>query len=322
MSYVVAVDVGGTNVRVALGNSNGRIIAHLSEKADKRSGPSGLSQQIARMIHSIKNGAEIRSIGIGSAGPLDLKKGSITNSPHLRYPRIPLVRPLKREFDVPIFLANDCVAAVVAERTIGQGKSCDNLVYVTISSGIGAGVFVDGHLLIGKDGNAHEVGHITIDHTGGLKCGCGKLGHWEAYCGGANASNFIRYQLESKLHTAIEDSRLYSVARGDLDSLTSEDLFESAKAGDNLALDIVEEMGRLNAIGFANIASAYDPDLITVGGAVALADAKLTINPIKRLIREYSINRIPPVRATGLGEDIVLRGALLLSRERYLCRRA
>ncbi len=314
MDSIVGIDIGGTNVRVALASDKGKILSRLDEKTDKLSGPGGLSRQIIHMIHSLKT-FEIDSIGIGSAGPLDLEEGFIVNSPHLVYKRIPLVGPLKREFDIPVYLANDCVAGVVAEKEYGQGKRCSNLVYVTLSTGIGAGVYVDGRLLLGKDGNAHEIGHITIDCTGALTCGCGRKGHWEAYCGGENAQNFIEYQLKKKTQQAIESSLLYKISRGDFARLTSQDLFESAQKGDITALEIVEEMGRLNAIGFANITNAYDPELITIGGAVALANPNLILDPIKEHIGYHSINRVPQIKLTELGGDIVLLGAIALSKQ-------
>ncbi|WP_455364900.1 ROK family protein, partial [[Eubacterium] cellulosolvens] len=234
MGSIIGIDIGGTNVRAALANDKGQILARLDEKTDKLSGPEGLSRQIIHMIHSLKT-FEIDSIGIGSAGPLDLKEGSIVNSPHLGYKRIPLVRPLKSEFNIPVYLANDCVAGVVAEKEYGQGKKYSNLVYVTMSTGIGAGVYADGRLLLGKDGNAHEIGHITIDYTGALTCGCGCKGHWEAYCGGENAQNFIKYQLEKKKLQDIESSLIYRISGGDFTRLSSQDLFESAQKRDAIA---------------------------------------------------------------------------------------
>jgi glucokinase len=315
MSYTVGVDLGGTNLRVVLGDTNYKIVRRLNERSDKHSGPEGISKQIMRIVHSLATTDRLCCIGIASAGPLDIQDGSIIHSPHLGYDYIPLVKPVQKEFKLPVYLANDCVAAVVAEKELGQGKNYANLVYVTISSGIGAGVFVDNHLLVGKDGNAHEVGHITIDHTGRLMCGCGKRGHWEAYCGGENALNFIKYQLESKSQVEIESSLLFKNTDGDLNKLSSEILLRSAGKRDKLALEIVEEMGRLNTIGFANVINAYDPELITVGGAVALSNPDLILGPIRYLIGEYSLNRTPEIRMTELGEDIVLQGALALSRQ-------
>ena len=314
MSHSVSVDIGGTTVRVALADAKGNLVSRLSEGSDRFSGPGGISQQIIRMIRCLSSTRSIRFVGIGSAGPLDISDGTIVHSPQLGFARIPLVKPLKEELRVPVYLTNDCVAAVIAEKMFGQGRKCKNLVYVTISSGIGAGVFVDNNLLRGKDGNAHEIGHMTIDHEGKLTCGCGGRGHWEAYCGGVNASHFIKYQLESRTRKEIQTSLLYKASNGDLNKLSSKDLFESAKKGDTIASEIVEEMGRLNAVAFANITNAYDPELITVGGAIALANPSMVLKPIRRLIRQYSINRIPLIRLTRLGSEIVLYGASMLQR--------
>ncbi len=110
MSYAVGVDIGGTNVRVALGDDKGKIASRLNEKSEKSSGPFGISRQVIRMIRSLAVSGKILYVGIGSAGPLDLEDGSIVNSPHLGFHRIPLVEPLRKELKVPVYLANDCVA--------------------------------------------------------------------------------------------------------------------------------------------------------------------------------------------------------------------
>ncbi len=314
MKRIIGVDIGATSIRVALGDERGNVFSRLKERTDESSGPEGISRQIVRMIHSLTSLTKVRHVGIGAAGPLDLKEGAIVHSPNIGFDYIPLVKPLVKELKVPVYLANDCVAGVVGEKEFGQGRGCANLVYVTISSGIGGGVFVDNHLLLGKDGNAHEIGHLTIDHEGKLRCGCGKKGHWEAYCGGANAPNFIRLQLETKTRREIESSLLGKIARGDLDTLSSKALFTAAKRGDKIALEVVGEMGRLNGVGFANVTSAYDPELITVGGAITLANPRLVLNPIRESIDRYSINRVPKIRITKLGEDSVLYGTLALSK--------
>ncbi len=312
MKNVVGVDLGGTNVRAAVGDDEGEIVARMNERTDEFSGPLGISRQIKQMIDSLVRIEDICCIGIGSAGPLDLRDGSIVGSPHLSFDRIPLVKPLRKAFKVPVYLANDCVAGVIAEKKFGLGRNCRNLVYVTLSSGIGAGVYVDNHLLFGKDGNAHEVGHITIDQTGNLLCGCGKKGHWEAYCGGDNIADFVKYQLKSKPHGQVQKSVLVNATQGYMQRLSPKGLFDLARSGDKLALDIVQEIGRLNAIGFANLVEAYDPELITVGGAIALANSKLVVEPIRQMIRHYCLNRIPKIKITQLREDIVLKGAIAL----------
>jgi len=311
----VGVDLGGTNVRVALGDEEGRILARFSERTEKTKGPEGVSEQIIRIIHGLKRDIgikEIAGLGIGSTGPLDLKKGGLMKPNNIPYDFIPLVKPLKDEFHVPVYLLNDCSTAVVGERFFGAGREHENLAYITLSTGIGGGVYVDDHLLIGKDGNAAEIGHFTIDCEGKLLCSCGKRGHWEAYCSGNGIPNYVRLLLSNKSEKKVESSLLMKVAEGDPDRVTSKILYYCAKAGDPLALEIVENIGRLNAVGFACVVDAYDPSLITVGGSIAIKNLNLVIEPIRRYIGDYARNRVPEIKITPLGDDVVLYGALAM----------
>ena len=311
----VGIDLGGTNIRVALGDEKGRILARASERTEKTKGPEGVSKQIIRIIHRLKRNTgikEIAGLGIGSTGPLNLKKGGLMKPTNIPYDFIPLVEPLKEEFHVPVYLLNDCSAAVVGERFFGAGKKHENLAYITLSTGIGGGVYVDGHLLIGKDGNATEIGHFTIDYEGRLLCGCGKRGHWEAYCSGNGIPNYVELLLSNKSREEVESSLLMKTTAGDPKRVTPKILYDCAKAGDPLALEIIEKIGRLNAIGFACVVDAYDPSLITVGGSIALKNVDLVVEPIRRYVDDYARNRVPEIKITPLGDDVVLYGALAM----------
>ncbi|MEM2369413.1 MAG: ROK family protein [Candidatus Bathyarchaeia archaeon] len=307
----IGVDLGGTNVRVALGNERGEIIARVSELTERMRGPMGVSEQVTRIIHSIVRGKfdlrDIEGIGIGSTGPLDIRGGGLIRPTNLPFEYVPLVKPLEEEFGLPVILLNDCVAAVVGEKYFGIGGDHENLVYITISTGIG-GVYVDGHLLMGKDGNAHEIGHFTIDFEGRLTCGCGRRGHWEAYCSGTGIPNYARLIIEESGFKNLDKSLLREAYISG--KLTAKTVYDCAKVGDELAKIIVKKIGMLNAIGFACVLDAYDPSLITVGGSVALNNPSLVINPIKHYIGRHARNRVPEITLTPLGEDIVLYGAL------------
>lgn len=291
----VGVDIGGTNARVCLGDDKGRIKYKLSEKLNVGN-KNSVVEQIIRMINSLPQ--DFSAIGIGSIGLLDLKKGELSNPVYIPYKNIPIVRRLKEEFNVPVYLANDCDAGVIAEKVFGSGKDEENLAYLTISTGIGCGVILDGKLLLGKDGNATEVGHFTIDLDKKLKCGCGGYGHWEAYCSGRNIPNFVRL-------VAKNDPRLSSITTGQF--------FDKVRSKDRLALEIVDKIGEINAIGISNINAAYDISLVTVGGSVALKNGGLILNPIRKYLPKHSINKIPRVALTQLGEDVVLYGTLALA---------
>jgi len=300
----LAVDIGATNIRLASGDQSG-LRTRLSEETDRGNGPLGVSAQIIRMAHELEMDS-IESVGVGSIGPIDNTSGSIVDTPNFPFKEIPVTEHLREEFHTPVSLLNDCAAAVLGERHFGAGIGLDNLAYITLSTGLGGGAIVDGHLLIGKDGNAVEVGHITIDPGSPLICGCGSPGHWEAHSSGNSIPNFVK----SMLRDEDGSSLLFELAGGGLEGLNAEVLFEAAKEGDATALRIVGEMGRVNAVGFANVVNAYDPELITIGGSIALNNPELILAPILENIDRHLINRKPRIMITPLGEDVVLYGAL------------
>ena len=307
--------MGGTYVRAALSNDEGKFLAKLEEKVDTKS-ERAISGQIIRLAHALREQSgidwiDIAGVGIASAGPLDLRKGALVKPTNLPFEFVPLTEPIHNELKVSVCLLNDCTAAVLGEHEFGAGRGVDNLVYITLGTGIGGGAIVDGHLLLGKDGNAVEIGHLAIDFEGRLECGCGKRGHWEAYCSGKNIPNFVRMRLGELNEERVRKSHLSERIAGDFSKLISEVLFEAAKEEDDLSLELVEEIGRLNAIGFASVINAYDPSLITVGGSVTLHNRELVMDPIKKYVGEYTINRIPTIMITPLGEDVGIYGAIV-----------
>ena len=303
-----AVDIGATNVRVVSGDEGG-LTEKVIEKTDRENGPEGVSAQIIRLVRSLEI-EELAAIGVGSIGPIDIGTGSIVNTPNFPFKEIPVLEPLTFEFHVPVRMLNDCAAAVLGEKEYGAGKGLRNLVYVTLSTGLGGGAIVDGHVLIGKDGNAVEVGHLTIDPDSPLVCGCGCRGHWEAYSSGRNIPKYARLLLSE---IKAEGSLLQELAGGDPGGITAEILFEAARRLDPTALTIVRKIGEVNAIGFADIVNVFDPQLITVGGSIALENPDLILKPIMENVDRHLINRRPEIMITPLGEDAVLYGALALA---------
>jgi len=304
----VAIDIGATNIRVAVGDYNG-IKEKKVEKTDTFYGALGVSGQIIRLIDSFMVEEPI-SIGIGSIGPINHKEGMITNTPNYPFNNIPITEPLIEKYKVPVTIVNDCTAAVLGEQMFGAGRGIENLVYVTISTGLGGGAIVDGNLLMGKDGNAVEVGHFTLHPDSEVVCGCGCRGHWEAYSSGKNIPVYAERILQTK---DWDTGLLHQLSGGTTKNLTAENIFTAAKKGDKHAQGIVHEIGLKNAIGFGNIVNAYDPELITIGGTIALENPDLILNPIKENIEQHIINRAPEIMITPLGQDSVILGALALA---------
>lgn len=310
----IGVDLGGTCVRVALSDEKGKFVGRMDEKVDK-SNAHAVSKQIARITrflcakHKLRINA-IKGIGIAAAGPLIQDEGVLIRPTNIPFDLVPLTEPVTEELEIPAYLINDCAGAALGESKFGAAKGLDNFVYVTISTGIGAGAIVNGTLLLGKDGNSHEVGHFVIDYAGKLICGCGKPGHWEAYCSGRNIPNFVRMRFREMPTGMVKESLLAKRMEGDLSKLAAADLFDAAKESDDLSLKLVNELGVLNAVGFANVINAYDPSLITVGGTVTLKNKDMVLAPIRKHVAEYSVNRVPRIKITPLGDDVGLYGAV------------
>ncbi|ABL78302.1 ROK family protein [Thermofilum pendens] len=308
MKYAVAVDIGATQTRVALGNDEGEILELHVFKTSSFPGPDEYLRHIAGLALSLekKHGVEVEGIGVGSPGPLDMKKGEVLKSVNMPFDRLPVVSALKSLTGKKVAFANDAVTAAVGEKYWGAGRGLENLVYVTISTGIGAGIYVDGELLLGKHGNAHEVGHVVVDSGEEMTCGCGKKGHWEAYCSGSGIPRYAKF-LAARNPELWEKSPLKS-----REPLTAKDVFDAFREGDALARLVMERVRKFNAYGFAVLVNVYDPEIITVGGSVALNNPDVLLAGLKEEVEKYALNVVPEIRLTPLGDKIGVLGALAL----------
>lgn len=309
----IGVDIGATWVRVAISDTGAEVLAKNKEPINTSS-KFAVSTQITQLVEGLCDDLNVEiedliGIGIASAGPMNREDGELISPSNIPLDVVPLGDPLEAKFNTEVELINDGVSAVLAESKYGAGQGRENIVYITISTGIGAGVIMDGNLLLGKNGNAAEVGHFTIDEEGKLKCGCGRRGHWEAYCSGSNIPDFVKLKL-GKENLESYSSRILEIKDEGFDEFRPRELFDLAKDGDQLALKLVKELGRLNAIGFATVTEAYDPELITIGGGVALNNPDLILNPIKNGISNHTQNEVPEIRITPLDENNVLYGAI------------
>lgn len=314
IGHWVGVDLGGTWLRVVLSDEKGNFVDRIREKVDKSSAEA-ISEQVVRIIRFLckRYGFQIkilRGVGIAATGPLIQDEGVLTKPTNIPFDLVPLTKPVSEELGIPACLINDCAGAALGENTFGAAKGLDNFVFITIGTGIGCGAIVNGTLLLGKDGNGHEVGHFVIDSEGKLTCGCGKPGHWEGYCSGRNIPNFVRMKIKEIPREVVNRSHLVKRVGGDFSKLNAADLFDAAKQHDGLSLKLVNELGVLNAMGFANVISAYDPSLMTVGGTVTLNNKRMILSPIRKYVGNYTVNRVPKIEVTPLGEDVGLYGAV------------
>jgi glucokinase len=211
------------------------------------------------------------------------------------------VEPLGAEFGVPVRLANDCHAGVLGEAVFGAGTGCRDQVYITLSTGIGAGVVSRGRIILGRDGNAAEIGHFHVDSTWNLTCGCGGTGHWEGYASGRFLPRFFARWCELAGHPA-----------GNAGSLSAEGIFSAARMRDPAALGFLEALGEINGRGISDVIVAYDPSLIVLDGSVVLRNGDLILPCLLQHVDRF----LPPpeIRLSSLDGLAPLLGASVLAR--------
>ncbi len=308
MEYVVGVDVGATRTRIGF-FTKGRELVHVDSFETPREGGDAITREIVYRLTSLSSriGGRVAAVGVGTIGPLDIVRGRVVRAPNVRTGSFELKEPIEEALRVPTYVVNDCVAAAWGEYLVGAGRGSSNVVYVTLSTGIGGGAVVDGHLLLGKDGNAHEIGHVVLDYSGRFVCGCGGPGHWEGIASGANIPRTAGI-------VAREWSEPGTVAyRRALEGrLSPEELFEYWYSGDPFAGHLVNFLAEVNAAGIASAANVYDPEVLTVGGSIALRNPRF-FELIVKSVEKYLVCRAPRITLTPLGENAVLVGAAMVA---------
>ena len=201
--YVVGVDLGGTKIYTALVNLDGEIVKEITVKTEAEKGEKSVMEKILNTIDNVLENIdldEVRAIGVGSPGPLDVEKGLIVYTPNLPFKNFDIVGPIKEKYNIDTYLDNDANVATLSEFMFGAGKGSKNMVFVTVSTGIGGGAIINGNIYRGSTSNALEIGHITV-MQGGPRCGCGNTGCAEALASGTAIGKRAKEALDSKVET-------------------------------------------------------------------------------------------------------------------------
>lgn len=266
MQLALGIDLGGSQVRAALVDQAGTILRRAAKTTDVAGGPRGVVAQMRALLGEVGGTANrelIAGVGVAAPGPLDSDTGRIIDIPTLPGWRdFPLREILASDLSLPVILENDGIAAANGEWTFGAGRGLRHLVYVTVSTGIGGGVVVDGRLLHGKRGMAGHVGHMIIAPDG-PRCACGARGCFEAVASGSALGEAGR-----KAALASADMRF---AGREADAITSRDVVEAARAGDPVAIDLLRREAVWLGIGFTSLIHLYSPERLIVGGGVSRA---------------------------------------------------
>jgi glucokinase len=306
MSHTVAIDIGGTHIRVAVYEPDSITpIAH--QRTRSLAQEPGVYNRLEQAVESVWPEGKVSAIGIASPGPLDPHTGTILATPNIpEWKSFPLAGKLSEHFGVPVHLDNDANMAGLAEWQVGAGKGHQDLVYLTISTGIGGGVISNGCLLQGFRGMAAELGHMIVDPDGPL-CGCGHYGHVESFCSGPSIGRYVKEQMEAGTESGLQSQ---------LD-LNAAHIADAARAGDALAVSAFARAGYYLGIAVANYLAIFDPSILIFGGGVSQV-GDLLFKPFEESLRKHTfhphyLDNLVITRA-ALGDDAGLLGALALAR--------
>jgi len=312
---VLAIDIGGTKIRTAIISNKGRIIAKDYCLTLAREGLEAVTGRILSGVDhllSLRNlgPSQLHSISVAAAGAIDFERGLVTSSPNLPdWHDVPLRDIVRNKYRADTFLINDASAAALGEHEFGAGRGVNNLILLTVGTGIGGGIIIDGKLYCGLSGSAGEIGHVTID-VNGQRCNCGNTGCLETLASGtAMAKEAIKRIKQG------ESSSLTEIVEGEIENITAETVSVAAQGDDSLALEVISKAAIYLGIGMVNLVNIFNPEMIIVGGGVAKM-GDLLLNPARQVVRErafkLSAQAVRIVR-TQLGDDSGLLGAAVFA---------
>ncbi len=276
--YVVGIDMGGTNTVFGIVDARGHVIARSSirtqQYADIKDYINALHEEMMKIIEAVGGINLIRGIGVGAPNA-NYYTGNIEHAANLPWKGIvPFAQMLTEKFGIPACITNDANAAAMGEMTYGAARGMKNFIMITLGTGVGSGIVIDGKVVYGHDGFAGELGHTTVVRQNGRLCGCGKHGCLEAY---ASANGVARTAREI-LETTDRDSLLRKL---DIDTITSKDVYDAAVEGDAVAKDIFEFTGRMLGEKFADFIAFSAPEAIIMFGGLTKAGSFI-MDPVRK----------------------------------------
>jgi glucokinase len=309
-AYVIGVDLGGTYIRAVLADERDAFVERRRSMTLAKEGASAVLDRIAGMVIDLSSRVgQVAAVGIASPGPLNAKTGVVYSPPAFPDWRdVPLVRLMHERTGLPCFLGNDANVAALGEFDYGAGRGFRHLIYITVSTGIGGGVIVDGKLLEGQKGAAGEVGHMVMEQDGPL-CGCGGHGCLEALASGTAIARQAREALASG-----RESTIGSLVGAD--GITAEVVAGAAKEGDALGVELIRAAGRRLGCGVINLVHVFNPQVVMIGGGVTNA-GELLLEPMRETVSAGLMSVFKEdlaILLPGLGADAGLYGAVALAR--------
>lgn len=306
-NWVIGVDLGGTQVRAIRTDAQGQPAARASQPTLAEQGPEAVLERIFACIDEVLGDVQLEQvlgIGIGAPGPIDAD-GRLYDPPNLPgWKAFSLTERIGTRFARPAFAGNDANLAALGERRFGAGRGIDDLIYITVSTGIGGGIVSGGQLLLGARGFAAEVGHQTLVPDGPI-CGCGQPGHLEALASGPAIERRARERIAEGAKTVLEQNG---------DQVRAGDVTDAAAQGDAVARELLAEAGYYIGLGLVNLIHVLEPQRILIGGGVSQA-GDLLFEPIRETVARHLMSPVyesVEIEPAALGDNVGLMGAVAL----------
>lgn len=309
MDYVIGVDIGGTQTRAALADRTGSIISQMHSLTKVEQGPEAVIEQVIEYVERLRvlvpSDGTLLGIGIGCPGPLDPYEGIVFTAPNLPgWNNVPVRDVIEQRTGLRVKVANDANAAVLGEWLFGGGRGYRNLVYITVSTGIGSGVIVDGHPLLGRRGAGGELGHMVLDARDSRS--------WEQLASGTALKMAAAETMTTHAHTLLHELATPQ-------TITAADVAQAALRGDVVAQRLMHREGHLIGLGLVNVLHLFSPEIILVGGSVVTANPSL-LKRAQSVVHERVISdvyRSVPIEVAHLGDRVGMLGAVALVLEEW-----
>jgi glucokinase len=311
-ALTVGVDVGGTKIAGGVVDDQGAILA-TARRESQATDSDAIERQITDLVNELREDHDIAAVGVGAAGFIDARRSTVLFAPNLAWRDEPLKSDLEQRIGLPVVIENDANAAAWGEFTFGAGADVADLLLVTVGTGVGGGIVLNGELHRGAFGVAAEIGHIRVVPDG-LLCGCGNKGCWEQY---ASGTALVREARAQAAGGSLIAKTLLDRAGGRVEAITGPLITEAAKDGDAFAIEQLAILGRWLGEGIATLAAVLDPAVVVIGGGVSEA-GDLLLDPVRAHFRANLTGRnyrpMLQVRQATLGNKAGMIGAADLAR--------
>ncbi|MEV5507028.1 ROK family glucokinase [Streptomyces orinoci] len=312
MGLTIGVDIGGTKIAAGVVDEEGSILATC--KVPTPDTPEGVIDAIADAVRTVSEGFEVEAVGIGAAGYVDDKRATVLFAPNINWRHEALKDKVEQRVGLPVVVENDANAAAWGEYRFGAGQGHDDVICITLGTGLGGGIIIGNKLRRGRFGVAAEFGHIRVVPDG-LLCGCGSQGCWEQY---ASGRALVRYAKQRAQATPENATVLLGLGDGTPEGIQGKHVSDAARQGDPVAIDSFRELARWAGAGLADLASLFDPSAFIIGGGVS-DEGDLVLDPIRKSFRRWLVGSQwrphAQVLAAQLGGKAGLVGAADLARQ-------